>query len=82
MVRKGCILFLLASTLAIAQATLDGECSAADESCSATVDDNLQQHNDQPGEEASSPVTNEECKDTDDRCAFWASSGECTANPN
>jgi Tfp pilus assembly protein PilX len=76
MVRKGCILFLLASTLAIAQATtLDSECLAADESCSATED----QHGD---EEASFPAMNEECKDTDDHCAFWASSGECTANPN
>lgn len=69
------LLLLLSIALTSHPATAQ-ECSADDQECSADRSVN------EPQGESSDDTEEDECADTDERCTFWASSGECVNNPN
>ena len=74
-------LLLLLSIALTTHPTTAQECSADDQECSVNNNNDDDSINEPQGESSSS-MEEKECIDTDERCTYWASAGECTNNPN
>ena len=77
------ISILSSSSLVSSAVEIEGECSADDQTCTKTNDENSFEFG---TDTASVPDTKRStqpaCEDKEERCAGWAKVGECDANPN
>ena len=77
------VIYILSSSSISAAVEIEEECSADDQTCTKTNDENSFEFG---TDTASVPDTKRStqpaCEDKEERCGGWAKVGECDANPN